>query len=492
MSLNVRRNDGFQIVIEEPGKSELLTAGVNQENPRRPVMRLIHTQWSEFSIKVWVPVNKKDKPDPHFVQTTLKIGGQGVRMGVDAEDAARYLRRFRYSEEGDVAPEKVRETIRHYAQEEHKETEFDEHPDLDTWIARKGGELDDFAQNGVKVDQEITRKREEVENLALAALKKEVEVACKKDKLEEYLWGNQEVRGWRRHLSWVMRRKDVPIVLDYLFKNVPIWKKQCRDEERIYIPHTERVRYSFECCRNGTLWMYYTYHPIDLEEIQSLVIDLNTGESFHVARFDEAVGNKILNFEALFENNFGLLHFSDFCMREEPRCRSMIGKYELSDSNLVTNKIRFSELEKRVIAFKLLSGLAILENAKIIHCGINPSTILLRSTEAVLSNFEAAYFWEDLPKRNPFPHKWREYTPPECTVQISELKNPFAIPVYQLGRCFGLLFGDNPPLEIQAMLEGMCDPDPARRWDARLASKALSDYVPPLTESLVERDEGKE
>jgi hypothetical protein len=435
---------------------------------------------------------------------------QAVRIQVDTQGILAYLKNFRSPEELLIAPHAWKKTILHFVTDEADETEFyggpDENPELDYWCAQKakegisryGFELDDFAQVGTGIDRAISAARENAQESILERLKREVIIACKKESLEEYLCKNAMIRIWKIHLSWSMARKNLFSTVDYLNEIFLEWNQQLKKKERIYHP-----RFGFEYRKNGTLWFDYKYRS-DVGE-QTHTINLNTGEMFGLAQYSQKMGEKILLFRDLSENNLGLPHFIEFYPREDLGHKFYVGRFELPEASLFTDRGAYSPLEKRKIALQLLAGLALLREGGIVHCGINPKGILFRFhkngvIEAFFSpdDFTQAYSLDAPPEDNPFDPKWPECIPPECIsadgiISVVDHPNPSAIPVYQLGCCLPFLFKEEPSEQIRAMLEGMCHPDVKQRWDEILASKAISDfYIPPLTQSFVESDERKE
>lgn len=320
----------------------------------------------------------------------------------------------------------------------------------------------------------------------------EAEIACKTNSLKTFISritkpidaamfshvrDMEQLLCWHRYINWI-KAKKVHQIVGYICDHLPEWKKKLEEEMQVYIPETEEIRYPFELLRNGNLWMHFSYRF--LEEIQPLTINLQTGEVCQWMRFDEEVGKKIRKFTPLFKKNPGLPLFFDFFQRSE-KTRSgensfFVCKCALSDGTLYTNTKKFIFSENWEIAFQLLRGLEILEKDQIVHCGIYPSSISLtyhsaKVVEATFGNFDYAYPLSDLPKNFVVPYKWKNYIPPETSIE----RLPFAIPIRQLGLCFKELFGTNPPLSIAAMIEGMTQPNPELRWSPALALRALCD-----------------
>lgn len=134
------------------------------------------------------------------------------------------------------------------------------------------------------------------------------------------------------------------------------------------------------------------------------------------------------------------------------------------------------EIEWQVqIVQQILHTLRTLEERGIVHCGIFPSEILCDGMDVYISNLGCVHHSSFLPKELlKIPQKWEVFIPPECAnTTLDCLWHPFAIPVFQSGRCFEYCFNYNPRLYL--IIEGMTHPDPAKRWTVAQALKALDE-----------------
>lgn len=263
---------------------------------------------------------------------------------------------------------------------------------------------------------------------------------------------------WKRYLTQCVDKKEVPVLLEFLKVSVPKWKKSSKGH-RVYAPRCGQIRYSFELDRDGAVWIYHT--RLYLAEVQSLVTNLQTGETCQTVSFSPEMRDKILGFYFLFKNTDGIIRFFE---RFEIR-RALLVKHELYDCSLEVEKLPLSFPDQLKVAQQLVSGLMVLEKERIVHCGIYPSSIYLQmrwsgkdEMTAVLANFQDAH--KEVPEKLHVPSKWSEYMPPEEDLR----KYPFAIPIYQLGQCFKKLFRGPSHDAIGSLIEGMTKKNPGERW----------------------------
>lgn len=357
---------------------------------------------------------------------------------------------------------------------------------------------------------------------------KDMQSACVENTFAKFIQDIQRPLCWKRAIIQCVGKGKAPIVapvlLEFLSSNLPKWKEMCQKVDRVYIPSkdlprvdkkkapiedllpllefvntdnpkwqrekkgeihnteissNEPIPYDFEYCRDGSIWMYYSFPHLANDEIQSLVINLDTGEIYQTLRFSEGSGNRIRSFRPLFDNSTGILQFSEFFERDEVRDkgseRIFVARHQLYDIHLSRSDHRFTVSNKVDIACQLLEGLLTLENEKIVHCGISPQILIRfvgngsKDVAASLTNFDYAYRL-DSPEANIEPHfKWKDFPPPEGIAPLCKLSRPFAIPIYQLGMCLRIIFGDEPSLI--PIFDKMIHLDPALRLTA---SQALS------------------
>jgi len=533
------------------------------------ITKLIHPDYPELRIQVWNVTSARDEQKPGYIQTILSIYRLSVGIHIQSLiDHYRSVRRFGidviHPSEGIVR--KIKQIKKR---------------DLVLFL-KKFNPITNEITRGTEVGQEpeIERLWEQIENNLEDNFLNSAGEACYQNDFERFIEKHlpllplERYRNWKSHLSWIMNGEDdrdkVFDILTFLYKRVPKWIKACQipnEKDRIYIRERKGIPCSFECRRDGTLLMQYTYRPPESDQMQCLEINLDTGEIVQWIGLQKHIGDKILEFYP-FEDREGLIQYLECYDRNE---FLTIAKFEMTDTNLwdyflkrqtlltriarvrwrmlthevlkkrplhnkkidfekkivelkfELEKFEFTDRQKEEIAFQLLNGIFILQKEGYVHFGIFPPAIVFRLTanneiKAKISNYEYLFSSEDLPKRDIITYKWQTYFPKIQPIFQKEIKSPDAIPIFQLGCCFRLLYGDYPSDGIRAIIDGMTHPDPRQRLPIRPALTQLklnpfceegeeapkksrskefelrsvtSFRVPPLAESFVEGDERK-
>ncbi|HSX26814.1 MAG TPA: hypothetical protein VLE89_07415, partial [Chlamydiales bacterium] len=185
--------------------------------------------------------------------------------------------------------------------------------------------------------------------------------ACLENRFTKFIESIERPLRWKQHLTQIVSKEEVLCLLDFLHSHLPTW------QQGTLIPRSEsKMLYDFEYGKDGSISIHYTRQQ-DVE-IQLLVMNLDSGETFQFEEIDD----KVRSFVGLFNESEGIVQFFEILQMG----RSFFAKIPLCDGSLETIRLNFPLSRKIKIARQLASGLAVMEEKQIVHCGIFPSAVL--------------------------------------------------------------------------------------------------------------------
>ncbi|HSX11209.1 MAG TPA: hypothetical protein VLF94_05805, partial [Chlamydiales bacterium] len=243
--------------------------------------------------RVWIPKSGQESiPNVNFIETTLPIAGESIKLAIDCQDLIRRLK--------------------------------------------------------VLADANIVTYAD-------------AQKACLENSFTTFMEGIERPLRWKQHLTQIVSKEEVLCLLDFLHSSQSKWQLGT------LIPRSEsEMLYDFEYGEDGSISIHYTRQQG--EEIQLLVMNLDSGETFQFEEIDD----KVRSFVGLFNESEGIVQFFKILQMG----RSFFAKIPLCDGSLETIRLNFPLSRKIKIARQLASGLAVMEEKQIVHCGIFPSAVL--------------------------------------------------------------------------------------------------------------------